>query len=62
MEPMTRQTLSVREAAEMLGISKAHAYDCARSGEIPSITLGRRVVIPRRALEDLLGLTASTAG
>lgn len=54
METVTRQTLSVPEAAQLLGISRAHAYDCVRSGEIPSITLGRRVVIPRRAIEDLL--------
>lgn len=45
MESITRQTLSVAEAAEVLGISRAHAYDCVRSGELPSITLGRRVVI-----------------
>ena len=54
MESITRQTLSVAEAAEVLGISRAHAYDCVRSGELPSITLGRRVVIPLRALDELL--------
>lgn len=59
MESITRQTLSVAEAAEVLGISRAHAYDCVRSGELPSITLGRRVVIPRRALEELLAGNAS---
>lgn len=59
MESITRQTLSVAEAAEVLGISRAHAYDCVRSGELPSITLGRRVVIPRRALDELLDGRAS---
>lgn len=54
MDSITRQTLSVAEAAEVLGISRAHAYDCVRSGELPSINLGRRVVIPRRALDELL--------
>ena len=54
MQSITRQTLSVAEAAEVLGISRAHAYDCVRSGELPSITLGRRVVIPLRALDELL--------
>jgi excisionase family DNA binding protein len=52
----------VPEAAELLGISRAHAYDCVRSGEIPSITLGRRVVIPRRAIDELLARTSPTAG
>ena len=61
MEPTTRQTLSVPETAELLGISRAHAFDCVRSGEIPSITLGRRVVIPQRAIDELLGRTSPTA-
>ncbi len=54
MEQMERRTYSVSEAAGVLGISRAHAYDCVRSGELPSITLGRRVVVPRQAIEELL--------
>ena len=61
MEPMTRMTLTVPEAAELLGISRAHAYDCVRAGELPSISLGRRVVIPRRVIDDLLDGTSSSA-
>ncbi len=60
MDPVTRQTFSVSEAAKLLGISRAHAYDCVRSGELPSITLGRRVVIPRRAIDALLDGTPTT--
>lgn len=47
------------EAARILGISRAHAYDCVRSGELPSITLGRRVVVPRQAIEELLARGSS---
>jgi excisionase family DNA binding protein len=54
VEAITRQTLSVTETAQLLGISRAHAYDCVRSGQIPSITLGRRVVVPRRVIDELL--------
>lgn len=54
MEQVERRTLSVSEAARVLGISRAHAYDCVRSGELPSITLGRRIVIPRAAVDRLL--------
>lgn len=50
----TKLTYTVTEAAELLGISRSSAYECVRRGEIPSLTLGRRVVIPRRALEALL--------
>lgn len=47
-------TLSVEEAAEILGISRALAYTLVTQRRIPSLKLGRRVVVPRRALEDLL--------
>jgi excisionase family DNA binding protein len=49
-------TYSVPEAAQIVGISQAAAYRCVRSGEIPSVTLGGRIVVPRKALADLLGL------
>ncbi len=52
----TKLTYTVTETAELLGISRSSAYECVRRGEIPSLTLGRRVVIPRRALESLLAV------
>ncbi|HKY17253.1 MAG TPA: helix-turn-helix domain-containing protein [Microthrixaceae bacterium] len=61
MEQQTRRTLTVAEAAEVLGISRAHADDCVRTGELPSIVLGRRVVIPRRAIDNLLGDVSESA-
>jgi excisionase family DNA binding protein len=45
----------VAEAAEILGIGRSAAYEAARRGEIPSLRLGRRVLIPKRALSLLLG-------
>ena len=54
----TKITYTVTEAAELLGISRSSAYECVRRGEIPSLTLGRRVVIPRRAFEAVLDGTA----
>ena len=55
----TKITYTVTEAAELLGISRSSAYECVRRGEIPSLTLGRRVVIPYRAFEALLDRTRS---
>jgi excisionase family DNA binding protein len=49
-----RVTLTVSEAAELLGISRSTAYECVRTGEIPSVTFGRRVLIPRHRLDRLL--------
>jgi len=50
-----RLTYTVPEAAELLGISRTTAYECVRRGEIPSLTLGRRIVITQAQLEQLLG-------
>lgn len=49
-----RPVLTVAEAAEALGISRALAYELVRRGEIPAVRLGRRIVVPRDALERLL--------
>lgn len=45
--------LSVPEAAEAIGISETHARSLITSGELPSVRLGTRVVVPRLALERL---------
>jgi excisionase family DNA binding protein len=49
-----RITFTVEEAARVLGISRAKAYQCVRSGEIPSIRFGRRMLVPRVALAKLV--------
>lgn len=49
-----RLTLSVPEVAELVGVSRAHAYELIRIGRIPSIRLGRRLLVPRKALEEFL--------
>jgi excisionase family DNA binding protein len=49
-----RLTLTVEEAAATLGISRASAYEAVRRGEIPSIRIGRRVLVPRVRLDRLL--------
>jgi len=49
-----RLVYSVAEAAAVLGISRAHGYDLVARGELPHLRLGRRVVIPKRVIEELL--------
>jgi excisionase family DNA binding protein len=49
-----RVTLTVDETAQVLGVSRALAYELVARGELPSLRLGRRIVIPRRALDLLL--------
>ena len=38
----------------LLGVSRNAAYVAVRTGEIPSIRIGRRVVVPKVAIERLL--------
>lgn len=44
--------LTVGEAATALGISRA--YELVARHELPAVRLGRRIVVPRRALEQLI--------
>ncbi len=48
-------TITVEEAARLLGISRGLAYEGVRRGEIPAIRIGRRMLVPRRAILALLG-------
>ena len=57
-----RLTLTVTEAAELLGISRALAYELAARGELPVLRLGRRIVIPRKALEALVETAGLSTG
>jgi len=54
MPELDRLTLTVEEAAELLGISRGLAYELVKRGELPRLQLGRRVVVPRKALEELM--------
>jgi excisionase family DNA binding protein len=47
-------TFTVEEAGRMLGVSRNTAYACARSGELPVVKLGHRLVVPKAALLRLL--------
>jgi excisionase family DNA binding protein len=49
-----RATLDVDEAAKLLGLSRNATYAAVAAKQIPSLRIGRRIVIPRVALERLL--------
>ena len=52
--PRPRLTYTVPEAAELLGVGRSAAYEAARSGQIPTIRIGKRILVPRAALDRLL--------
>lgn len=58
-DPNVQPTMSVwPEAAGILRLSKASAYAAAERGEIPTIRIGRRLLVPTAALRRLLQLDA----
>ena len=48
-------TLTIPEAGRLLGISRSAAYRAAAKGEIPTIRIGRRLLVPTAKLFDMLG-------
>ena len=49
-------TFTVVEAAQILGLTKTAGYEAARTGELPTVRILRRLIVPRHALERLLGV------
>jgi len=50
-------TYTVDEVAALLRISRSTAYLCIHSGQLPSIRLRRRIVVPAAAVDRLLAAT-----
>ena len=48
------KVLTVEEAGRWLGIGRSAAYDAIQRNELPHIRIGRRIVVPIKALERLL--------
>jgi len=57
---MKKQTLTIEETAKILGVGRNACYEAARKQEIPTIRLGRRILVPRAALERKLADAGSS--
>lgn len=55
-DPKDEPVISVERAGRVLGIARCSAYEAVRRGDIPSIRLGRRIVVPTARLRELVGL------
>jgi len=51
---MERKTVTITEAAKALGIGRNAGYQAAHRGEIPTIKIGKRILVPIAALDRLL--------
>ena len=49
-----RLCITVTEAAAMIGISRNFAYELVKQQQLPVIKFGKRLLIPRAALEEML--------
>jgi excisionase family DNA binding protein len=53
----SRVTMTVPEAAQLLGLSESATYEAVGRGEIPAVKIGRRVLVKRDALFAMLSST-----
>jgi len=54
MHTPARLTMTIQEAAQRLGIGRNSAYAAAHDGAIPTIKIGKRMVVPVAALDKML--------
>ena len=55
-DPREEPTITVEHAGHLLGISRPSAYDAAARGDIPTIRMGRRLLVPTAAMWRMLQL------
>jgi len=49
-----RLTYKIEEAGRLLGIGRNQAYEAAKRGDFPVIKIGKRVLVPKQALDRML--------
>lgn len=54
--------VSITEAGRLLGVSRDLVYDMVARHELGSVRLGRRIVVPVRAIEAILGQVKEEVG
>lgn len=56
---MSKETMSVRDMADQMGISLPKAYELVKSPGFPSIRIGTRILIPVDAFREWLVITSN---
>jgi excisionase family DNA binding protein len=57
-KPIERRTMTISEVAEALGVCPVTAYEAARRGELPTIRVGKRWLVPVAAFNKMLDQAA----
>ncbi len=60
MDWRAKATVTVEEAARILGLGRASAYTAANNGELPTVQIGRRLLVPVARLRRMLGEQTDT--
>ena len=60
-DPARKPTLTVPEAGRILGLSRDAAYQAAARKQIPTLRIGRRLLVPTARLLAMLGIGAAVA-
>lgn len=59
-EALARPTISVPDAGRLFfGLARQAAYNAAKAGDLPTVKIGRRLVVPVAPLAEQLGLRAN---
>jgi excisionase family DNA binding protein len=56
------RTLTIEEAAKILGVGRNTAYTAAKTGDLPTVKVAGRLGVPRARLAALLGETKEGNG
>jgi hypothetical protein len=59
-EILSKPTATVPQAVRALGIGKSAGYEAARTGQIPTLRFGRRLVVPTAWLRQQLGIESES--
>jgi excisionase family DNA binding protein len=49
-----RRTYTILEAQRLLGIGRNQIYEAAKAGDIPTIKIGKRVLVPKALFDRIL--------
>ena len=59
---LTRIGFSIAEAGEMLGLGRQASYRAAKRGDIPTIRMGRKLIVPKAPFYKKFGLEITAPG
>ena len=56
-DPRIQPTMSVPDAGRYFGLGRDSSYAAAKRGDIPTLRIGRRLVVPTASVLAILGLS-----